>query len=118
MMCWKMLFLRMLKICCGGVIVVSAFFVEVLILTFQITAVSICCSGILCLGGLIVPYVRNNWIQVDIVTSFWVKLLIVFIIGMLMVIIGYLLSKWLLILNIRFCKSVVQILKRTGRKLS
>lgn len=59
----------------GICLLVPIFFGEVLILLGQITAALFGVAGIVSLSGLVIPYVRNNWIQIGFENNLPLKLI-------------------------------------------
>lgn len=92
-------------------LLIGAFFVEVWILVAQIIAVLIGGSGLLCLSGLVIPYVREQWVRIDVVTSFPMKIFCMILGGVFFSGAGFMWFRLMIKVNKKFYKNVVERIK-------
>lgn len=83
-------------------ILIGEFFI--MIMTFIGTMLGV--TGVICLFALIVPYIRENWILIGIEASVSLKKVILFFLGIVLILVGYIITKLLCSWNKKYYRSV------------
>lgn len=79
---------------------VKLLFVEIILLLFWATAFLIFIAGVVVLGGLVIPYIRNNWIlkEYDLPTVH--KIVVIVTVGTICSLTGFVAIKLLCIIHL------------------
>lgn len=96
----------------GLVYLLFALFGEFLILlgSFQILTIGL--VGVICIIGLFIPYIRNNWVLIGLETNLLAKLLIMLLLGITLCFSSYKFVKQINHVNKKYCIKVAMKMKQ------
>lgn len=89
-------------------IAILLFFVEIMLLLFWVTAFLIFIAGIVILGGLVIPYIRNNWILKEYNLPTIHKIVVILTVGTICSLTGFVAMKLLCRMNSKLIKIIIQ----------
>lgn len=69
-------------------------------------------AGILCFIGIVVPYVRNNWVLVELEVSLVLKITIMLLFGILLPKLGIMIVKYFYSANKKFYQKIASYLRK------
>ena len=92
----------------GFLVALGFSFVEMFLLLFTIVGVMFGFAGAICVIGIFVPFVRENWIMIGIVDNEIIKFVLTVVMGFLLCALSYLITRFFYRLNRNWCVTLAR----------